>query len=107
MVEHTIITRELDLLRVKGKTEGILVHEVIGRKSDGLSEKKQRVLDIYHQGLTAYKERRWDDGIELFGEALSIDTDDRPSEVYIERCKEFKLAPPPEDWDGIFTMRTK
>ncbi|HUT64290.1 MAG TPA: adenylate/guanylate cyclase domain-containing protein, partial [Anaerolineae bacterium] len=107
MVEHAIITRELDLLRVKGKTEGVLVHEVIGRKSDGIDGNKQRVLDIYHQGLIAYKERRWDDGIELFSEALSIDTSERPSSVYIERCKEFKMTPPPDNWDGIFTMRTK
>lgn len=107
MTEHAIITRELDLLRVKGKTEGVLVHEVLARKNDGLGEKKQRVIDIYHEGLAAYKERRWDDGIKLFTEALSFDKDDSPSSVYLERCKEFKINPPLDDWDGTFTMRTK
>jgi len=107
MVEHVIITRELDLLKVKGKTEGVLVHEVLARKSDGLGEEKERVIDIYHEGLAAYKERRWDDGIKLFTEALSFDKDDSPSSVYLERCKEFKINPPPDDWDGIFTMRSK
>ena len=104
---HVIITRELDVLRVKGKTEGVLVHEIIARKNNGLSEKKQGVIDIYNQGLASYKKRRWDEGIELFNKALSIDSSDTPSSVYIERCKEFKLKPPPDDWDGIFTMRTK
>ena len=107
MVEQEIITRELDLLRVKGKTEGVLVHEVLAKKSDGLSEKRQKVIDIYLEGLAAYKERRWDDGIKSFTEALSVDGDDSPSAVYLERCKQFKAEPPPDDWDGIFTMTTK
>jgi len=107
MVEHAIITRELDLLRVKGKTTGVLVHEVIARRGDGLPEERRKALELYEKGLAAYKERRWDDGIALFGDALSVDPDDSPSRVYVERCKEFKLDPPPEDWDGIFTMRTK
>jgi adenylate cyclase len=107
MVEHSIVTRELDLLRVKGKTEGVMVHEVIAKKSDGLDETKQRIIAIYNEGLAAYKERRWQDGINLFKNALSIDTNDGPSSVYLERCNEFLKNPPPDDWDGIFTMRTK
>ena len=107
MVEHVIITRDLDLIRVKGKTEGVLVHEVVAKKSDGLSENKQQVIDLYHQGLAMYKNRRWDEGIKLFNETLSIDPKDKPSMVYIKRCQEFMLNPPPDDWDGIFTMRTK
>jgi len=107
MVEHAIITRELDLLRVKGKTEGVLVHEVLAKKNDGLSDKKQKLIDVYIRGLTTYKERRWEDGIKIFTEALSIDKDDSPSSVYLKRCREFKINPPPDDWDGIFTMRTK
>ena len=80
---------------------------MLARKNDGLSEKKQKIINIYHEGLATYKERRWDDGIKLFTEALSLDKDDSPSSVYLQRCKEFKINPPPDDWDGIFTMRTK
>jgi len=107
MVENDIITRELDMLRVKGKTEGVLVHEILAKKDDSLSETRKQAVDVYLQGLTAYKERRWDDGIELFNKALSFDPEDSPSSVYIGRCEEFKKNPPPDDWDGIFTMRTK
>ncbi len=106
-IEHALITRELDILRVKGKTEGIKVHEVICRKSDGLSDSMRQVLDIYNQGLTAYKEHRWQDGITFFTEALKIEPNDGPSGVYLERCNEYILNPPPDDWDGIFIMRTK
>jgi len=107
MVEDAILSRELDLIRVKGKTEGVLVHEILARKDDGLSDARKKTIELYHLGLAAYKERRWDDGIAQFNEALSHDPEDSPSKVYIERCQEFKINPPPDDWDGIFTMRTK
>lgn len=107
MVGHAVITRELDLLRVKGKTEGVRIHEVIARTGDDLGEARIRLLDIYRRGIDAYKTRRWEDGIELFREALSIEPGDGPSVLYLERCTTFLQNPPGDDWDGIFTMRTK
>jgi len=107
MAGDSILTRELDILRVKGKTTGVLVHEIIGRRSDDVPENRGQCLSRYNEGLSAYKERRWDDGIQLFTEALSFDENDGPSKLYIRRCNEFKVNPPPDDWDGIFTMRTK
>ncbi|MFC1608301.1 CHASE2 domain-containing protein [Candidatus Latescibacterota bacterium] len=107
MIEHVMITRELDLLQVKGKTEGVLVHEVMCLKSDGLSDTKKEALEIYHQGLSAYKEMRWQDSIDLFAKALDVEPDDGPSSVYLDRCRLYLDDPPPDDWDGIFVMRTK
>lgn len=107
MVQDAIVTRELDLLRVKGKTEGVLVHEIIGKRNGSIGKEKMDVIDVYLKGLEAYKDRRWDDGITFFSNALEIDSSDGPSKVYLDRCREFKDHPPPDDWDGIFTMRTK
>jgi adenylate cyclase len=107
MVDNEVITRELDILRVKGKTEGVKVFEILARRSDGIGKIKQKVIDIYLEGLKAYKEKRWEDGIRLFGEAIELDSEESPSKIYLERCRQFKENPPPEDWDGIFTMRTK
>lgn len=107
MVDHAVITRELDLIRVKGKTEGVKIHEVIARKDRGLDDARRGLLETYLRGLEAYKARRWEEGIALFREALAIDSHDGPSTLYLERCTEFQQNPPDENWDGIFTMRTK
>ncbi len=107
MAEHAIITRELDLLRVKGKTEGVLVHEIMARASEGVSDRTRQVLDLYTAGLAEYKARRWTEAMAHFDKARSFDPADQPSMVYLERCREFLQNPPPDDWDGIFTMRTK
>ena len=65
------------------------------------------LLDTYNEGLTLYKGKKWDDAIKKFEKALKLDGNDGPSKLYLARCKHFKKNPPPEDWDGVFTMTTK
>ncbi|MFQ3619804.1 MAG: tetratricopeptide repeat protein [Spirochaetales bacterium] len=45
--------------------------------------------------------------LKAFEEALAFDPTDGPTQVYIERCKFYLQNPPPEDWDGVFVMKTK
>jgi adenylate cyclase len=72
-----------------------------------ITKEKEEVLKYYNLGLTAYKQRKWDEAVRAFEHALSVDPHDGPSEVYLGRSKEFKLNPPPADWDGVFVMKTK
>jgi len=72
-----------------------------------LTKEKQEVLRLYNIGLQAYKDQRWDDALKAFNEALKVDPNDGPSKVYVGRCKDFKINPPGEDWDGVYTMTTK
>ena len=65
------------------------------------------LLDIYNEGLDLYKQKKWDAAIKKFQQALDLDKNDGPSKLYLARCKHFKKSPPPKDWDGVFTMRTK
>ena len=107
LVKDDIITRELDLIRVKGKEKGVKVFEVIARTSVGITATKKKSLENYNLGLAAYRQQRWDEAIVYFKSALNSVPDDETSKVYIERCEEFKKSPPPENWDGVFTMTTK
>lgn len=72
-----------------------------------ITKEKEEVLKYYNLGLTAYKQRKWDEAIRAFERALSIDPKDGPSDVYLERANEFKKNPPPDDWDEVFVMKTK
>ena len=105
--KEDIIVRQLDLLRVKGKTEPIKVYELLGLKETGIPDKKQQVVDIFSQGFQSYLKQNWDAAIQYFNQALVIDRQESPSKTYIKRCEQFKLTPPGDDWDGVFTMLTK
>jgi tetratricopeptide (TPR) repeat protein len=72
-----------------------------------ITKEKTELLHYYNLGLTAYKQRKWEEAIKAFEKALQIDSSDGPSAVYLERSKEYRTNPPPDDWDGVFVMKTK
>lgn len=102
-----IITRELDLLRVKGKTEPVKVYELVGLKEKGIPDQKQQILYLFQEGFKAYLGQNWETAVNYFKQVLNIDRLDGPSKTYIRRCEQFMISPPPADWDGVFSMQTK
>ena len=106
-VADRIISRQLDLLRVKGKNEPVKVYELVGLAEKGVSDDKLRVLELFKQGFKEYLNQNWDWAINYFEQALSIDPEDNPSKSYVKRCRLYKENPPGTGWDGVFTMTTK
>ena len=106
-LQGTYRKREIDLVVVKGKTQPVAIYEILAyhtRESfPGLGE----VLGLFKDGLGAYRARKWDAAIRLFGECLAINPNDKPSQLYIERAKILKQTPPPDDWTGVWIMESK
>jgi class 3 adenylate cyclase len=107
LCKFDIVTREIDLIRVKGKAAPVKIYEVLGRANDGLPDDVKAVVERFSRGLEAYRRREWTAGIEAFQQALEIRPDDGPSLTYLKRCKEYLLVPPPAEWDGVYVMTTK
>ncbi|MDE3057658.1 MAG: CHASE2 domain-containing protein [Bacteroidota bacterium] len=107
MVEDFFIFRELDLLIVKGKTKPIKVFELVGKKSDSVDRQKLDAIEEYAKGLALYRQKRFEEAIGQFRKALSVNPDDQPSKIYIERSQLYLAAPPPDDWNGVFVLKTK
>lgn len=107
VVKNDIEARFLDSIRVKGKNLPVKVYELLGRKDNGIPESMENMRTLYEQGIEKYLAREWDTGLEFLNKALAIKPDDGPSNVYVKRCLAFKENPPPDDWDGVFTMESK
>jgi len=107
MAKDKIITRQLDLLRVKGKTQPVKVFELVGTVEKGVNDDTLRLLELFKRGFDEYLQQHWDWAINYFEQALSIRPKDGPCRRYIKRCRFFKENPPGSDWDGVFTMKTK
>jgi adenylate cyclase len=101
-----ILTRELDFLAVYGKKEPIRVFELLGMKGDDLGDKGE-VLEQYQRGLAAYHNRDFELGLQYFKAALELDEHDGPSALYVERCAEYMVDPPPADWDFVERRQVK
>ena len=107
LVKDYFVFRELDLLVVKGKTMPIKVFELLGRKDDSVPAKKISAVEQYLGGLELYRRKQFAEAIKKFNEALVIDPTDSPSSLYIERSQVYLDTPPPDDWNGVFILKTK
>ncbi len=101
-----ILVRELDNVRVKGKHDPSKIYEVIGIRGETTAE-IEAVHRYFHDGLLCYKDKRWDAAMREFQQALRMIATDRPSLLYLDRCRVYSQNPPPDDWDGVFDMQTK
>lgn len=106
LAKPDIEVREIDLLRVKGKQEPIVVYELLARKGQ-LDAHKRQVVEVYLEGMAAYKTRNFSTACARFSEAVTIDPSDGPSRVYLERSTSCRSTPPPSDWDGVYELTSK
>lgn len=105
-VKDKAIVRELDLVRVKGKSRPVRIYELRGMGSIPQIE-EDLIVNVYNQGLAYYKERKWYQALTEFKKLLRYFPSDGPARVYVKRCLDFLEEPPPEDWDGVYEFKTK
>lgn len=103
---EAIQVRELDVLAVYGKKEPIRVYELLGMAGDELGEKHEALLQ-YERGLAAFRDRDFELALQYFRAALDADAQDGPSAMYVERCEEYMVNPPPADWDFVERRQVK
>jgi adenylate cyclase len=96
-------TRELDKVRVKGKEQGVKVYELYDEAAADVTEG----YEIFREALRVYQSRDFERALKLFGDSKNALENDEPSTLYINRCRQYIQFPPPEDWDGVFTAKTK
>ena len=98
------LLREVDVIRVKGKDQPVAVYEALGfRETPQLRD----MLDAYAQGLAAYRARKWKPAMTAFEAALKLQPADGPAAMYLDRCRLYADTPPADDWDGVWTLKTK
>ena len=100
-----ILFREIDALRVKGRSEPVKVFEAM--VFDPAPEPKQRLARCFDTGLSAYRRGSIDEAVSAFQKCLEIEPQDGPSKVFLNRLDHLKNSPPPSDWDGVFDMLSK
>jgi adenylate cyclase len=103
--------RELDLIRVKGKLQPVIIYELICRTGEssnyGSHEEMHTLLARFREARTLYQNRQWADAQAAFMRILEKFPEDGPSRAYWKRCQEYLFDEPPSGWDGVFTMTHK
>ena len=104
-VQGRFVTREIDKIRVKGKKHPVTIYELMGPTTD--QRKFEPLLLAYNAALARYRTHDWLEAAGEFGPIMANDPLDGPTQVLLQRCLEFMEDPPPEDWDGVYVMKSK
>ena len=97
--EHFYV-REVDHVRVKGKTRPVGLYEVLGDATYKPTPEQLHFLD----GYEAYCQRKFAEARKAFHAGAKRDP---LCGIFLSRCDEFLQAPPPPDWDGVWRMASK
>ncbi len=103
---NKFLVRELDIVRVKGKENSVTIFEVAGY-AENADTRIVESMNIFHEGLLAYRSRKWERAEELFKKTLELKPSDGPSGLYLQRIEKFRLSPPPDDWNGAAIFESK
>lgn len=101
-------TIELDLIQVKGKTQPVRIHALLGSKEMLDDPAFQAVRQEMNALLAAYRAWQWD---EAEAHAKQLANLHKPltelARLYLIRIREYRKNPPPEDWDGVYVAVSK
>jgi len=100
------VFRELDLIRVKGKVQPVVLYELV-TFANSLSADTQARLDRFGEARALYHQRLWLEAQSAFQSILDQWPDEGPARAYWKRCQEYLFDEPPSGWDGVFTMTHK
>ncbi|MDF3057482.1 MAG: cyaB [Rariglobus sp.] len=110
-----VVFRPLGRIVVKGRSSAVPIFEIIGLK-ENVTEKTRECMRLFEQGLESYYARDWDGALALFAQSGELEPNQpgatpgvrtNPSRVYSEIASLYKVAPPPENWEGEYVMTVK
>jgi adenylate cyclase len=99
-----MVYREIDVVRVKGKGRPVSIYQPLG---PSVSKELGEEVEQYAQALAAYRQRRFEDAEGEFGALAAVRPTLRLYALYRARCAGYRLALPPDGWDGATSFETK
>ncbi|HPN39139.1 MAG TPA: adenylate/guanylate cyclase domain-containing protein [Melioribacteraceae bacterium] len=107
LLPNNFIVRELDRVAVKGKSKGVVIYELVGKKEEFTDlESIYSKINIYELALSNYYLGKWDDALLQINNYLEILPEDLAA-ITIKKRIEYYKNTPPDNWDGVCKMEFK
>lgn len=100
------VYRTLDRVRVKGKRQGVTVHEPLCAQTE-LTPEMHAWLQRHDAALAAFWNQDWETAEGGFHGLAAERPQDRLYGLYLERIEQLRRRELPPDWDGVFERREK
>lgn len=109
ITNKSILLRDLDDIKVKGKKEPVRVYEVIRPDAMKSEAAIRSLIGEFELGRAAYRAQKWDLAEKHFVACLQIRPDDGPAGYYLRYMEEEELKTKPfdEQWDAVREFKHK
>lgn len=101
-----LISREVDLVRVKGKDTPVRLYEPVGFEGE-VDAETVAALSKHLAALAMFREQKWEAAQVAFQELHTADPERVIYKTYLARIEHFMEEPPGIDWDGVYTHKEK
>ena len=99
----------LDRIAVKGKIEAVRIYALVGDKGLMQDHNFKALADSHSKMINEYTNQDWVKGAELLKHCQTLDVFGLSVlyNLYQQRFDEYRVNPPPVDWDGVYIATTK
>ena len=97
------VWRELDAIRVKGRTQAVRIFEPLGLAGEVAPELLSRT-QVYEKGLAQYRLRDFGAAAQQFARGAA---EDPPSAFFLEHARQLVRQPPGPDWEPVTAHEQK
>ncbi len=104
-VKEGLVTRRLGAVRVKGKKVPVGIYELRGLGSPTPAD--AAAIAAFEAGLDAWARRDFDGAAARFTEVLATWPGDLPARDYLAELEVLRQHPPPPEWDGVVSLKSK
>ena len=107
-VSSHFISRPIDMVAVKGRQTGVLIHELLTESDAPDAAEMRAMAQSFQRDFEAYRGHRWAEALQRFEAAALAYPQDDAAAMYVERCRRYVDHPPTEDgWNEVVQLREK
>ena len=93
--------RLIDKVKVKGRQERIIIYEIFSNDPENIQALKSATKTDFEQAIVLYQIKEFEKAKHLFKKCLTRIPDDKPVQLYIERCERHLAEDVPSDGSGM------
>jgi adenylate cyclase len=106
LAKDVVVARPIDVVAVKGKTQGVPVYELLALRADK-DAKAEALAANSTQAIEHYLGRRFAEAAAMWSAILDDRPTDMAARVMRDRALAFGAAPPPPEWTGVKIATSK
>ena len=99
----TIAWREIDTVRVVGRSGEVRIYEPIALAAS-LTDAQRTLIETYAAGLACWRARDFAGASRIFER---LEESDPPSQFFLQRCRKLIDQPPAAAWDHVHALERK